>query len=596
MSMCYKMINKKIKYILLLSLLVTNYSLLFPQVVNQPLNNDVYQYLARLSQRGVIELNDEIRPLSRMYIANKLIQLQTESNKLTPLELEELNFYIQDIGREISRIPQSRQVAKELSIVQSANYKDSISYIPSFQSSTCPVELAPYFNGKIPPSFTLASKDSYSRYRLFSYEDSLFAINLSPILGYSYGSIDGEKQTHLWNGFSVYGYLTDYIGFSFNFRDNSEVGNRIDRYKTFTPTTGITDTKPTNTSVEYSEFRAMIGTDWSWGSFSIGKDFINWGYGEGGLLVLSSKAPSFPYFRLDLYPTDWISFNYFHAWLESDVIDSTGIYPSYRDDYSRLQYRSKYLASHTLTLRPYSGLSFSLGESVVYSDKMEFLYLFPLSFFRAADHYYSNQNNDAGANSQFFFSLSSRNHIPNTQIFATLLIDEIALSDIGDPEKERPQLGFVFGGSVTDLPIENLTFALNYTRINPFVYRHYIPTQTYESRGYVLGHWMQHNADQLYFSLNYRILRGLQTKVWAEFIRKGGDGVVDDQYTRPSQEFLFGLRNNYTNWGFNAKYEIIHEAFVSLEYKSYLTSTQQENGDFIDIRRNEFFMSLNYGF
>jgi len=583
-----KMINKKIKYILVLSLLITNYSLLFPQTVNQPLNNDVYQYLARLSQRGVIELNDEIRPLSRKYIAEKLVQLKMESDKLTPLELEELEFYAKDFGREISRIPQSRQDTKEFNKkkTDSLSHPDKSGQAFSFLSS----------HSAKSGQAAIAGADSYRRYRLFSYDDSLFAINLSPIFGYSYGTNDGEKQTHLWNGFGIYGYLTDYIGFSFNFRDNSEVGNRIDRYKTFTPTTGITDTHPTSNSVEYSEFRAMIGTDWSWGSFSIGKDFINWGYGEGGLLTLSSKAPSFPCFRLDLYPTDWISFNYFHAWLESDVVDSMGIYPTYRDEIVRTQYRSKFLASHTLTLRPFSGLSFSLGESVVYSDKLEFLYLFPLSFFRAADHYYSNQNNDAGANSQFFFSLSSRNHIPNTQIFATLLIDEIALSDIGDPEKERPQLGYVFGCSVTDLPIENLTFAFNYTRINPFVYRHYIPTQTYESRGYVLGHWIQHNADQLYFSLNYRIIRGLQAKVWAEFIRKGGDGVVDDQYTRPSQPFLFGLRTNYTNWGFNAKYEIIHEAFVSLDFKSYQTSEEQTTGNFIDTRKNEFFMSLNYGF
>ncbi len=107
---------------------------------------------------------------------------------------------------------------------------------------------------------------------------------------------------------------------------------------------------------------------------------------------------------------------------------------------------------------------------------------------------------------------------------------------------------------------------------------------------------MQHNADQIYLALNYRIIRGLQVKAWTEFIRKGEDGVVDMQYTRPSQPFLFGLRNNYTNWGFNAKYEIIHEAFVSLDFKSFLTSTEQETGNFIDTRRNEFFMSLNYGF
>jgi len=132
-----KMINKKIKYILVLSLLITNYSLLFPQTVNQPLNNDVYQYLARLSQRGVIELNDEIRPLSRKYIAEKLVQLKMESDKLTPLELEELEFYAKDFGREISRIPQSRQDTKEFNKkkTDSLSHPDKSGQAFSFLSS-----------------------------------------------------------------------------------------------------------------------------------------------------------------------------------------------------------------------------------------------------------------------------------------------------------------------------------------------------------------------------------------------------------------------------------------------------------------------------
>jgi hypothetical protein len=589
-----KMIKTKASVALFILLLITNYSLLFSQVVNQPLNSDIYPFLSRLSQRGVIVLHDEIRPLSRMYIAEKLSELRVKSDELTILAREELEFYIQDFGRETSRKPQSHKDAS----VGMPSAKEIEKKQPD-NAFIQPLNQVNYsrLNAHANKKTTLFGSDSYGRLRLFSYEDSLFAINLSPILGYSIGKNDGEKQTHLWNGFSVYGYLTDYIGFSFDFRDNSETGTNIDKAKEFTPATGITKTESTNTSVAYGRFRGMIGTDWSWGSFSIGKDFINWGYGEGGLLTLSSKAPSFPYYRLDLYPTNWISFNYFHAWLESNVIDSSGIYPTYRDGINRIQHRSKFLASHTLTLRPFNGLSFSLGESVVYSDKLEFLYLFPLSFFRAADHYYSNQSNHAGSNSQFFFSLSSRNHIPNTHLFATLLIDEIALSDIGDPARERSQFGFVFGGSVTDLPVDNLTFAVNYTKIYPFVYRHYIPTQPYDNKGYVLGHWMQHNTDQIYLSLKYRIIRGLQIKAWSEFIRKGGDGIVDDQYTRPSQPFLFGLRKNYTNWGFNVKYEIVHEAFVSLDFKSFFCSEEkEESGAFIDTRRNEFFMSVNYGF
>ena len=539
-----------------LLLFTSHFSLLFSQVVNQPLNSDIYQYLSRLSQRGVIELNDEIRPLSRKYIATKLIELKIKRDKLSVLEQEELVFYSQDFGREIS---------------YSSNSLNSIS------------------------KTTLLEKDNYSRTRFFSYEDSLFAINLSPLLGYSYGKNDKEKQTHLWKGFSIYGYLSDHIGYSFNFKDNSENGNNVDRKKQFTPITGITDVEPKSTSLKYSDFQAMIGTDWGWGSLALGKDFINWGYGEGGLLTLSSKAPSFPYIRLDITPTNWISFNYFHAWLESDVIDSTGIYSTNATETNIIEYRNKYFASHTLTLRPLFGLSLSIGESVIYSDQLEFLYLFPLSFFRIADQYYSNQNKNAGAQTNFFISFSSRNHIPQTHLFTTLFMNEVALSDIGDSKEVRPQLGFVFGASVTDLPIDNLTIKINYTRINPFAYQYYISTLTYESKGYVLGHWIQHNSDQIYLSLNYRIIRGLQTKVWAEFIRKGGEGIADDQFARPPQPFLFGQRTNYTNWGLNAKYEITHEAFISLDFKSFHTSKEQDNGAFVDIRHNEFFISMNYG-
>ncbi|VAX18709.1 hypothetical protein MNBD_IGNAVI01-1790 [hydrothermal vent metagenome] len=571
-------------------------SSLFAQVVNQPLHSDVYQYLSRISQRGIIEYHDEIKPLPRKYIAQKLMECREASNKLTKLERDELEFYMKDFGREIkgqvkSQTCPAKQQRRRKSKVKSLyldSYYDSlfhVSRLPTVASAKVGLTSHVFFG-----------KDPYGRIRLFSYEDSLFAVNLSPILGYSYGKNDGEKQTHLWNGFSVYGYLTDYIGFSFDFRDNSEVGNNIDRTKEFTPVTGITPSKQSSNSVEYSKFRAMIGTDWEWGSFSIGKDFINWGYGGNGLLTLSSKAPSFPYFRLDLYPAKWISFNYFHAWLESDVIDSSSIYPTYRDGIDRIQYRSKYLASHTLTFYPVHGLSFSLGESIVYSDKLQFLYLFPFSFFRAADHYLSDNNNSAGDNSQFFFNVSSRNHIPNTHLYASLFIDEIALSDLGDPERERNQLGYTLGASVTDLPINNLTFSLVYTRINPFVYRHYIPTQTYESRSYVMGHWMQHNADQIYASLRYRIIRGLQAVVWGEYIRKGGDGTVDDQYTRPSKPFLFGLRTNYTNWGASIRYEFIHELFASLKFQSYFTSEEQSNDIMADTHRSEFFFSLNYGF
>ncbi len=425
--------------------------------------------------------------------------------------------------------------------------------------------------------------------------------NVSPILGFKAGIRDKEKLTHFWNGVYLYGYLGNHLGFSFDFRDNTENGKTIDKLKDFTPVTGVNARSSLNSfqysenKMEYSEVKTSISANWDWGNFTVGKEFLEWGYGESGKLVLSNKAPSFPFLRLDVHPAKWLSFNYIHAWLASDIIDSSDIYYSVFGT-ERYSFREKYLASHSLTLFPFEGLSFSLGESVVYSDRLQLLYLMPIMFFRLADHYLSRQHNAAGSNSQFFASVSSRNNLKNTHLYGTLFIDEFTLSGAFDPAKQRNQFGFTFGSSVVDLPVDNLKLTLEYTKIFPFVYVHFIPTTTYESSSYTLGHWMGSNADQVYASLNYRFIRGLQAKFWVQYIRKGDRGTAfQQQYEKPEPPFLFGLRNNYSYCGFSASYEFIHELFIKGDFQYMKTSSEQSDKSFVDTTLSEFYFSVYYG-
>ncbi len=153
------------------------------------------------------------------------------------------------------------------------------------------------------------------------------------------------------------------------------------------------------------------------------------------------------------------------------------IYIQLVEGISRLSYRGKYIASHTLTITPWNGLDVSLGESIIYSDKLQIAYLMPLMFFKLADHYLSNYDNNIGNNSQFFAGISSRNHIKNTHLYGTLFIDEINVANLFNSQKQRNQIGFSFGGSTIDMPLNNLTFTIEYTKIYPFVYSHYIPTR-----------------------------------------------------------------------------------------------------------------------
>jgi len=549
------------KYFLIAVIIVLFVPSLHSQVVYEPLYEDVYNFLRRLSQKGMIEFDDLIRPLPRTYIYEKLMDADSLSSELTSLEKEELNFFLKDYYHEKSLSDNNQRHTEQLN----------------------------YFNF-----------DPADRWRMFSYGSDGFKINADLILGVNVGSVKDEKQTHFWNGFYSYGYIYDILGFSFDFRDNTETGTTIDKTKSFTPETGVnarTDMNYYNypsDKMEYSEAKMMLATDWRWGSIAAGKDFLEWGYGDNGLLVLSQKAPSFPLFRLDINPVDWLSFNYFHAWLSSDVIDTTSLYTTVNGD-NRFLFREKYLASHTLTIKPTRGFDISIGESIIYADRLEFLYLIPITFFRLADHYLSRQANSAGSNAQFFFSVSSKGHIKNTHLYGTLLIDELTLNGLFKSEEQRNQIGFTLGSSITDLPIDNLTLKLEYTKIYPYVYQHYISTTTYESASYVLGHWMNNNADQVFASLKYRIIRGLEALVWTRYIRQGERADPTKQFDQPQPPFLSGLRTNYTYLGARVKYELLHDLFGKVEYQYLKTSKQQADLNFIGDDDQEFHFAVYYG-
>lgn len=530
---------------------------LYSQVVFEPVNSDIYTFLSRVSQKGIIKYDDQIKPLPRSYLAGKLQEISSQKAHLTQLEKEELKFYRSELGVEINNLNKNKKLVKT----------------------------------------SVFTHDNYGRYRIFSFENSYFYISANPVLGYEIGSKNHSKITHRWNGLGFYGYIGKNIGFSFNFRDNREEGINIDKDKKFTPVTGISIAKSGNNYIEYSSINVSISTNWSWGNFTIGKDNLEWGYGESGKLVLSNKAPSFPFIRLDISPVSWLHFNYFHGWLNSNVEDTTLRYSSFVKGQERSIFIDKFIASHTLTLTPIKGLDISLGESIIYADKLKYAYLIPIMFFRAADHYLSDNTNNFGGNSQFFFGLSSRNHIKNTHLYGSLYIDEIRTSELFNPAKQRNQIGFSLGGSITDLPLENLTWTLEYTKIYPFAFVHYIPTLTYQNNSYTLGHWIGHNGDLIYSSLNYRFIRGLQATLWGEYIRKGSEGTPVQQWNTqvPQPPFLFGLRTNYTHIGLDVKYEIIHDLFARAKFQYTKIEKEQENLSFNTESFSEFSFAVYYG-
>ncbi|HEU4472802.1 MAG TPA: hypothetical protein VFR58_17025, partial [Flavisolibacter sp.] len=430
-----------------------------------------------------------------------------------------------------------------------------------------------------PEANYLFRKDDAGRLRAGLFQKGDIRLFVDPVFGAAHFRSGGKSNTQYYSGVRLGAYFGKRWGVNFSFRDVTEKGDSIDRTRAFTPQEGIVTTIGLDRSINFSNLNFNIGYRWSNGSVSAGKENLSWGYGLGGNIVLSGKAPSFPFIRFDYKPWSWLHFNYFHGWLQSNVIDSNETYNTGSGIYGgiREQYIPKFIASHTITITPLKGLVVALGESMVYSDKLNIGYLIPINFFKIYDQQESRYNIRVGDNSQFFGMVSSRNQLKNTHIYAQVFIDEIRASKIFNSRERRNQLGYTLGINRTDLFLNYLTAGIEYSRINPFVYRNLLPAQTYESHSYSLGDWMGNNSDRLYAFLQYNPLPKMQLKLWHQDVRKGAAGTLEQQYfQQPQPGFLFQKLFDYKETGASIRYEWINRLIFFAEANR--TSIQYTGG------------------
>ena len=522
------------------------------QVVWETPASPVYPFLQRQAQRGNINLDDLMQPISRKQIYEKLHALADNSANLSLTEKKEVSFYLQEYAE---------------------------------------------FNEGLPDGSTFLKNDESGRWRFLSVRKDEFLLRADPVFQSSIAAGEGKNVFTWANGLNFWGHTGKNFSFQASFRDITESGDGIDSLRVFTSRPGIVRTiSQKRNSLNYTDLRASIAYSWAKGSVSLGKDQQLWGYGDGGRLVLSDKAPAYPFIRLDYRPVKWLKFNYSHAWLHSNMIDSASRYQTGNQVYGGIRetYIPKFLATHSFTFLPLGGLSFSMGESMVYSERPDIGYLIPVMFFKAYDHYSSRYKINTGGNGQFFLQASSRGQIRNTHLFASLFIDELRTSAIFNSDRSRNQVGFQLGGSVTDLFIPYLTAGIEYSRINPFVYQNLAPVQNYTSHDYVLGDWIGQNADRTTAYLKYTPVPRVNVRLQLDYVRKGAEGSVQDQYfAQPQPKFLAG--------GFESQKQLLLELKYELKHKLYIQSAYYKQAGLIrpdlqsGVAENEIRFGFSYG-
>jgi len=511
---------------ILLFLLVCLY--IFSSAQETPIsfrNEGIYDFLDELANIHIITINSAVKPYSNGFIYTCLANAEKQNEKLNPRQQKELTFYLRQYS------------------ILSADAKNP--YTNSKRGNL--ITRSPKLNlGILPPGL--------------HYKDSLFTFSIKPIWGIREYSVGGKSIRHTWGGAEAWGCIKNFTVYA-SLRDNSQTEILANPTYFTQQEGGNYKTAPTNkTGGDYSEMRGGVVYGWKWGSIGLVKDQVQWGTNYHGSNIFSGRTPSFGMIKLQMKPVRWFELNYFHGWLISEVVDSTRSYTTSNGDY-RAVYRDKYIAANLMTFTPLKDISFSVGNSIVYSDmNVQPVYLIPVMFYKSIDH--TLNHNIDNQNSQMFFDLSIR-RIKNLHLYSSFFIDDFSVIRVGN-SKRHNFISQKYGSRLSNWPIRNMAITLEYTKTNPVVYKHRVEATTFETNKFNLGHYLRDNSDEIYGVVEVRPFRGFLLRGEVTYARHGNEYA----YTNGNEAELLPFMKNVT-WqnltvSFTSRWEFIHDSWLYL--------------------------------
>ncbi len=495
--------------VLILILIIWSISLNAQENPYPIINTGIYEFLDELANNQIISVNSAVKPYSRSFIANKLKEADGQREKLNTRQQNELDFYMMDFGKELNNG----------STVQ-------------------------WFSG---------SKVRQRR-DLFYYKDSLFSFTLNPILGGELFTNSSGEATYWRNGAEARAYVGKW-GFYASLRDNHEK-----------PLLGLPAFLSQRVgghlkgSTDWSEMQGGVTCVWKWGNAGLVKDNMEWGNNYNGANIFGGHNPSYIQLRLQLNPVKWFSFNWFHGWLNSMVVDSSLSYwvtNSYGTDYREVYHR-KFISANMFTFTPFKYFNISAGNSIIYDNStINPAFMVPVFFYKSVDHSISSGIDNM--NSQMFIDISSR-QIRHLHLYATMFIDELSVNRI-TKDDEWNFFSYKAGFRLNDFPVDNLSFISEFTYTYPLTFTHYVPTLTFESNQYNLGHYLKDNSREWYLALDYRPIRTLDIKVFFTDAVRGPD-YTEMGVSRLGNPPLDSINWRNTSVGIRGSYQVINALYV----------------------------------
>ena len=486
----------RIRTLLIVCLLMPA-ALLRAQAIPEALEyTEVYDFLDELATDGLIDLTEAVWPYSRMQIAGMLRTAQDKDSLLSRRQREDLQFYMQDYALELDTLP----------VYYSYGYRHKTQWITPVSN----LSLAD-------PSLHILTPNK------------VFKMRVRPILGMDLYVSKKGAITKRWYGAEIQMDIAHHLSIWGSLRDNSWNGTMLSG--TYFPTAsdklyGARLTQPgylnnlpgaqykeANYGGDFSDSRGGIALYAWWGRIAVERERLQWGDAQQSSTILSAHNPAVPMVTLQLTPCSWFQFDYFHAWLNSNVLDSTYYYTErYAEGETRTHYRpmNKFMAANMFTFKPIKYIHFSFGNSIVYSERnVQAAYFIPIAFYKSLDHLMTKGLGVENQNSQVFASVTVR-PTDHLRLYGTFYIDEFKLARLKRTNKENNPLSYLVGFQWSGWPVNGLSLKGEFMRSYIASYTHSIEVLNYCSNSYNMGHYMGDNAQSIYVGLSYRPTRSLR--------------------------------------------------------------------------------------
>jgi hypothetical protein len=452
-----------------------------PQMIEY---TEVYDFIEELTTDGVIRTNAAIKPYTRDYIAARLMEAQAKDSLLNKRQKEDLQFYLQDYALECDTLP--------------TYYSYGHRHMTQWITPVSNLSLAD-------PSLHILTKDK------------VFKMRVRPILGMDLSYNKNGLLMHRVYGAEIQMDIAKHLSIWGSIRDNSWSGQGVDGSRVTKPLylnnlAGV-QYKEANYGGDFSDSRGGISLYTWWGSIGVQRERITWGDAQHCSNILSAHNPAVPMVTLQLTPCKWFQFDYFHAWLPSNVIDSTYWYSEQQTaESAQREYRpaNKFMAANMFTFMPCKYVQFSFGNSIVYAERnVQAAYFIPVAFYKSLDHLLTKGLHTENQNSQAFATITVR-PTDHLRLYGSFFLDEFKLARLKKSNPQKNPVSYLVGFNWSGWPVKGLALRGEFMRSYIATYEHSIKVLDYTSNSYQMGHYMGANSQSIWLQLSYRPTRSLR--------------------------------------------------------------------------------------